>query len=77
MEQTNSESESGDHHTVHLTRDPGIDGDHGDQNDLDDGKLGKGRHRKAVLNGLDLSGRSGFDVHRLGVTRHFYFMLRK
>jgi hypothetical protein len=77
VKKTNGESNGGDNHTVHLARGPGIDGDRGDQNDLDDGKLGNSGRLESRLNGLDLSGRSGLDVHRLGVTRHFYFMLRK
>jgi hypothetical protein len=44
---------------------------------LDNGELGHHGHGEAGLGGRDLLGGFGFSIHRLGVTRHFYYLLRK
>jgi len=77
VEETDSERESGDDDTVHLTRSEGIARDESDENHLDDGKLGESRHREARLGGRDLLGGLGLGIHGLGVSGHFYYLLRK
>lgn len=77
VKHTNSEGKGRDDHTVHLAGGPGIRRNDGDKDDLNDGELGKLGHGEARLDGRNLLSGGGFGIHRLGITRHFYFMLRK
>ena len=77
MEETNSQRKAGDDDTVHLTRGEGIGSDESDKNHLDDGKLGESGHGEARLGSRDLLVGLGLGIHGLGVSRHFYYLLRK
>lgn len=77
MEETNSQRKAGDDDTVHLTRGEGIARDERDEHHLDDGKLGESGHREARLGSRDLLGGLGLGIHGLGVSGHFYYLLRK
>ena len=77
MEETNGERKAGNDDTVHLTRGEGVPSNESDQYHLNDGKLGHLGHGEAGLGGRDLLGWGGLSIHRLGVTRHFYYVLRK
>jgi len=77
VEETNGQRKAGNDDTVHLTRSEGIARDESDENHLDDGKLGESRHREARLGSHDLLGGLGLGIHGLGVSGHFYYLLRK
>jgi hypothetical protein len=77
VKHTNSEGKGRNDHTVHLAGGPGIGRDDSDKHDLNDGELGNLGHGEARLDGRNLLGGSGLGIHRLRVTRHFYFILRK
>jgi hypothetical protein len=77
VEETNGQRKAGNDDTVHLTRSEGIARDERDENHLDDGKLGESRHREARLGSRDLLCGLGLGIHGLGVSGHFYYLLRK
>ncbi len=77
VEEANGQRKAGNDDTVHLTRGERIGRDESDQYHLNDGKLGHHGHGEAGLGGRDLLGGGGLSIHRLGVTRHFYYLLRK
>jgi hypothetical protein len=77
VEETDGQRKAGNDDTVHLTRSEGITRDENDENHLDDGKLGESRHREARLGSRDLLGGLGLGIHGLGVSGHFYYLLRK
>ena len=77
VKETDGERKAGNDDTVHLTRGERIGRDETDQHHLDNGELGHHGHGEAGLGGRDLLGGFGFSIHRLGVTRHFYYLLRK
>ena len=77
VEETDSERESGDDDTVHLTRGEGIGRNETDEHHLDDGKLGESGHGEARLGGRNLLSGLGLGIHGLGISGHFYYLLRK
>jgi len=77
VEESNGERKTGNDDTVHLTRGEGIPSDESNKQHLDDGKLGHLGHGEARLSGRDLLSGLGLGIHGLGVTRHFYYLLRK
>ena len=77
VEEANGQRKAGDDDTVHLARGEGIARDESDKNHLDDGKLGESGHGEAGLGSRDLLSGLGLGIHRLGVSRHFYYLLRK
>ena len=77
VEESNGQRKAGNDDTVHLTRGEGIPSDESNKQHLDDGKLGESGHGEAGLDGRDLLGGVGLGILRVGVTRHFYYLLRK
>jgi len=77
VEESNGQRKAGNDDTVHLTRGEGIPSDESNKQHLDDGKLGESGHGEAGLGGRNLLGGLGLGIHGLGVTRHFYYLLRK
>ena len=77
VEETDGQRKAGNDDTVHLTRSEGITRDENDENHLNDGKLGESRYREARLGSRDLLGGLGLGIHGLGVSGHFYYLLRK
>ena len=77
VEETDSERESGDDDTVHLARGEGVGRNNGNEQNLNDSQLGHLGHGEARLSGRDLLSGLGLGIHRLGVSRHFYYLLRK
>jgi len=77
VEETNGQRKAGDDDTVHLARGEGIARDESDEHHLDDGKLGESGHREAGLGSRDLLSGLGLGIHGLGVSGHFYYLLRK
>jgi len=77
VEETDGQRKAGNDDTVHLTRSEGITRDENDENHLDDGKLGESGHGEARLGGRDLLSGLGLSILRVGVSGHFYYLLRK
>ena len=77
VEESNGQRKAGNDDTVHLTRGEGIGSDETDKHHLDDGKLGESGHGEAGLGGRDLLCGLGLSIHRVGVSGHFYYLLRK
>ena len=77
VEEANGQRKAGNDDTVHLTRGEGIGSDETDEHHLDDGKLGESGHGEAGLGGRDLLCGLGLSIHGLGVSGHFYYLLRK
>jgi len=77
VKETDGERKAGNDDTVHLTRGEGIGSDETDENHLDNGKLGESGHGEARLGGRNLLSGLGLGIHGLGVSRHFYYLLRK
>tara|TARA_R110002020_G_scaffold328084_1_gene544026 strand:+ start:111 stop:422 length:312 start_codon:yes stop_codon:yes gene_type:complete len=77
VEEANGQRKAGNDDTVHLTRSEGIARDESDENHLDDGKLGESGYGEARLGSHDLLGGLGLSIHRVGVSGHFYYLLRK
>jgi hypothetical protein len=77
VEETNGESKAGNDTTLNLTSLVGVENDDSNDDHLDSGEHGEGRHHKALLNGLNIfGGGGGIHFHSLAVTRHFYFIRR-
>ena len=77
MKEANGQRKAGDDDTVHLARGEGIARDESDKNHLDDGKLGESGHGEARLGGRNLLSGLGLGILRVGVSGHFYYLLRK
>ena len=77
VEEANGQCKAGNDDTVHLTRGEGVGRDETDEHHLDDGKLGESGHGEAGLGGRDLLCGLGLSIHGLGVSGHFYYLLRK
>ena len=77
VKKTDGERKAGNDDTVHLTRGERIGRNESDQYHLDNGELGHHGHGEAGLDGRDLLGGGGLSIFRVGVTRHFYYVLRK
>ena len=77
VEEANGQCKAGDDDPIHLTRGEGIGSDETDENHLDDGKLGESGHGEARLGGRNLLSGLGLGIHGLGVSGHFYYLLRK
>ena len=77
VEEANGQRKAGNDDTVHLTRGEGVGRDETDEHHLDDGKLGESGHGEAGLGGRDLLCGLGLSIHRVGVSGHFYYLLRK
>ena len=77
VEESNGQRKAGNDDTVHLTRGERIGRNETDEHHLDNGKLGHLEHGEAGLGGRNLLGGLGLGIHGLGVTRHFYYLLRK
>ena len=77
VEEANVQRKAGNDNTVHLTRGEGIGSDETNEHHLDDGKLGKSGHGEARLGSRNLLCGLGLSIHRVGVSGHFYYLLRK
>ncbi len=77
VEEANGQRKAGNDNTVHLTRGEGIGSDETNEHHLDDGKLGKSGHGEARLGSRNLLCGLGLSIHRVGVSGHFYYLLRK
>jgi hypothetical protein len=77
VEKTDSECEGGDDDTVHLARGEGVGRNHDNEQNLNDSQLGESGHGEARLGGRDHLSGLGLGIHRPGVVRHFYYLLRK
>ena len=77
VEESNGQRKAGNDDTVHLTCGERIGRNETDEHHLDNGKLGHLEHGEAGLGGRNLLSGLGFGIHGLGVTRHFYYLLRK
>ena len=77
VEEANGQCKAGNDDTVHLTRGEGIGRNETDEHHLDDGKLGESGHGEARLGGRNLLGGLGLGILRVGVSGHFYYLLRK
>ena len=77
VKETDGERKAGNDDTVHLTCGERIGRDETDEHHLDNGKLGHHGHGEAGLGGRDLLGGLGLGIHGLGVSGHFYYVLRK
>ena len=77
VKETDGERKAGNDDTVHLTCGERIGRNETDEHHLDNGELGHHGHGEAGLDGRDLLGGGGFSILGDGVSRHFYYLLRK